>query len=71
MLYLNMGVTKDGQGYHHLPLTPQPWDMRQTKVTFSLDTTSMLLVTTLALTRNFHLYQESSPRAPAMGMDDY
>ena len=66
------GITKDRQGYHHLPPTPQPWDMRQTKVTCSLDmdTMSMLTITTLALARNFRLYQESSTRAPAMRMDD-
>ena len=38
------GITKYGHGYHHLPPTPQPWDMRQTKVTCSLDTTSTLTV---------------------------
>ena len=64
------GITKDEQGCHHLPPTPQSEDTRQMKVTFSIDTTSMLLVTTLALARNFHLYQESSTRAPAMRIDD-
>jgi hypothetical protein len=52
------GITKDRQGYHHLPPTPQPSNMRQMKVTCSLDTTSTLIATTLALTRKFHLYQE-------------
>jgi hypothetical protein len=33
------GLQKDGQGYHHLPPTPQPWGTRQMKVTYSLDTT--------------------------------
>ena len=64
------GITKDGQGCHHLPLTPHPWGMRQMKVTSSLDTTSMLLVTTLASARNFRLYQESSTRAPITRIDD-
>jgi hypothetical protein len=64
------GITKDGQGCHHLPPTPQQWDMRQTKVTCSLDTTSTLTVTTLVLARNFHLYQESSTRPPIMRTDD-
>jgi hypothetical protein len=64
------GITKDGQGYHHLPLTPQPWDTRQTKVTCSLDNTSTLTITTLALAKNFRLYQESSTRSPATRMDD-
>ena len=31
------GITKDGQGWHHLSPTPQPWDMRQTKVTSNID----------------------------------
>ena len=44
------GITKDGQGCHHLPPTPQPEDTRQMKVTSSLDTTSMLSATTLVLT---------------------
>ena len=56
------GIMKDGQGYHHLLLTPQPWDTRQPKVTSSLDTMSTLSITTLALARNFRLYQESSTR---------
>ena len=64
------GITKDVQGCHHLPRTPQPWDTRQMKVTCSLDTTSMLTVTTLALARNIHLYQESSTRATVMRTDD-
>jgi hypothetical protein len=41
------GITKDGQGYHHLPLAPQPRDTRQMKVAFSLDTMSTLSTTTL------------------------
>ena len=64
------GITKDGHGCHHLPPTPQPWDTRQTKVTCSLDTTSTLTVTTLALARNFRLYQESSTRVSTTRMDD-
>ena len=64
------GITKDRQGYHHLPPTPQPENTRQTKVTSSLDNMSTLLVTTLALARNFHLYQDSSTRAPAVRTDD-
>jgi hypothetical protein len=56
------GIMKGGQGCHHLPPTLEPWD--KMKVTYSLDTMSMLTVTTLALARNFHLYQESSTRAP-------
>ena len=70
MMYLDVGITKDGQGYHHLLPTPQPWGMRQMKVTYSLDTTPILLVTVLALARNFCLYQESSTRTSAMGTDD-
>ena len=54
------GITKDGQGCHHLSPTPQPEDTRQTKVTSNIDTTSTLLATTLAVARNFRLYQESS-----------
>jgi hypothetical protein len=53
-------VNTYGQGCHHLSPTPQPEDTRQTKVTSNIDTTSTLLVTTLAVARNFHLYQESS-----------
>jgi hypothetical protein len=64
------GITKDGYGYHNLPPTPQSWGMRQMKVTSSLDTTSTLLVTILALARNFYLYQVSSTRASAMEMDN-
>jgi hypothetical protein len=64
------GITKDRQGYHHLPPTPQLWDTRQTKVTCSLDTMSTLTATTLALARNFRLYQESSTRAPVTRTDD-
>jgi hypothetical protein len=64
------GITKDRQGCHHLSPVPQPEDTRQTKVTFSLDTTSTLLVTTQALARNFRLYQESSTRAPVTRTDD-
>ena len=45
-------------------------DTRQMKVTCSLDTASTLSVTTLALVRNFRLYQESSTRAPIMRTDD-
>jgi hypothetical protein len=37
-------ITRDEQGYHHLPPTPQLWGTRQTRVTSSLDTTSMLSV---------------------------
>ena len=68
--YPNMGIMKDGQGCHHLPPTPQPEDTRQTKVTSSLDTTSTLSITTIALARNFRLYQESSTRVFALGMND-
>ena len=64
------GIMKDGQGCHHLPPTPQPWDMRQMKVMCSLDTTSTLTSTNLALARNFRLYQESSIRAPTTRTDD-
>jgi hypothetical protein len=64
------GITRDGQDCHHLLPTPQPWEMKQTKVTSSLDTSSTLLVTTLALAKNFCLYQESSTRVSATGMDD-
>jgi hypothetical protein len=61
-------ITKGGQGCQ--PPTPQLWDTRQTKVTCSLDTTSTLTVTTLALASNFHLYQESSTRTPVTRTDD-
>jgi hypothetical protein len=64
------GVIKDGYGYHHLTPTPQPLDTRQTKVTCSLDTTSMLTATTLALVRNFCLYQESSTRVSITRSDN-
>jgi hypothetical protein len=50
------GVTRDGQGYHHLSPTAQPKGMNQTKVTSSLDTMSMLSTTTLALHRVICLY---------------
>ena len=63
------GITRDGHGYHHLPPTPQPWGMRQMKVTSSLDTMSTLSITTLALYRNFYLHQESSTRAFATRMN--
>jgi hypothetical protein len=58
--YPDVGITRDGQGYHHLPPTPQPEGMRQIKVASSLDTTSMLSTTTLALRRVIHLYQGPS-----------
>jgi hypothetical protein len=54
--YPNVGITKDGQGCHHLLPTPKLWDMRQTKVMCRLDTMSTLTATTLALARNFRLY---------------
>jgi hypothetical protein len=38
---------------------PSTVGYKATKVTSSIDTTSTLLVTTLAVVRNFHLYQES------------
>ena len=50
------GITKDGQGCHHLPPTPEPKDTRQTKITCSLDTTSTLTITSLTLAKNFCLY---------------
>jgi hypothetical protein len=68
--YPKLGIRKDGQSCHHLPPTPQPWDTRQTKVTYSLDTTSMLTSTTLVLAKNFRLYEKSSPRAPTTRTDD-
>ena len=61
---------RDRQGYHHLPPTPQLESTRQTKVASSLDTASTLLTTTLAAAKNIRVYQESSTRASAMGMDD-
>ena len=70
MSYQTWGITRDRQGYHHLPPTPQQEDTRQTKVASSLDTTSTLSTTTLAFARNIRLYQESSTRASAMGTDD-
>jgi hypothetical protein len=42
-------ITRDRQGCHHLPPTLQPWGTRQVKVASSLDTTSTLSTTTLAL----------------------
>ena len=53
------GVTRDAQGYHHLPPTPQPWSMRQTKVASSLDTMSMLLTTTLARMQELSIFIEA------------
>jgi 5-methylcytosine-specific restriction endonuclease McrBC GTP-binding regulatory subunit McrB len=44
--------------------------MRQTRVTSSLDTTSILSVTVLASARNFRLYQESSTRTSATRTDN-
>uniref|UniRef100_K4ALH0 Uncharacterized protein n=1 Tax=Setaria italica TaxID=4555 RepID=K4ALH0_SETIT len=41
----------------------QPWSTEQTKVTSSLDTTSMLSITTLVSIRIIYLYKESSTRA--------
>ena len=64
------GITRDRQGYHHLPPTPQPWDMRQTKVSSSLDTMSTLSTITLAPYRVIRLYQEPSTRVSAMGTND-
>jgi hypothetical protein len=64
------GITRDGQGCHHLPPTPQLWSMRQTKVTSSLNTTSTLLTITLAAYRVIHLYREPSTRMSIMGTDD-
>ena len=64
------GITKDGQGCHHLSPTPQPWDTRQMKVMCSLDTKSMLSTTTLASARNIRRYQESSTRASVTGTND-
>jgi hypothetical protein len=55
-LYPDIGITRDGQGYHHLPPTPQPEGTRQTKVASSLDTMSTLSTTTLALCRVIRLY---------------
>uniref|UniRef100_K4AJE1 Uncharacterized protein n=1 Tax=Setaria italica TaxID=4555 RepID=K4AJE1_SETIT len=46
----------------HLPYL-EPWSTEQTKVSSSLDTTSMLSITTQALCRIICLYQESSTRA--------
>ena len=42
------GITRDRQGYHHLPPTPQSWGTRQMKIASSLDTTSTLSTITLA-----------------------
>jgi hypothetical protein len=64
------GITRDEQGYHHLPPTPQPWDTRQMKVASSLDTTSTLATITLVSARNICLYQESATRVSTTGMDD-
>ena len=64
------GITRDGHSCHHLPSTLQPWDTRQTKVASSLDTTSTLSTTTLALYRVIHLYQELSIRVSAMRTND-
>jgi hypothetical protein len=55
---LTPGITRDGQSCHHLSSTPQLWGTRQTEVASSLDTTSMLLTTTLALRRVIRLYQD-------------
>jgi hypothetical protein len=61
------GITRDGQGCHHLPPTPQPWGTRQTKVGSSLDTMSMLSTTTLVLYRVIRLYREPSTEYPPWG----
>ena len=48
---LTWGTTRDGQGCHHLAPTPTDrGEGMQTTVTSSLDTTSMLPITTLAPT---------------------
>ena len=57
-------------GEQSLTPTPRPWSMRQPKVASSLDTTSTLSTTTLALYRAIHVYHEPSSRVFAMGMDD-
>ena len=64
---LTWGTTRDGQGCHHLPPTPTDrGEGMQTKVTSSLDTTSMLSITALAptpsTTRAFRLEHSSRGR---------
>jgi hypothetical protein len=66
----NFATTDSLQGCHHLLPTPKPWDTRQTKVMCRLDTMSTLTATTLALARNFYLYQESSTRVSVTRLDD-
>jgi hypothetical protein len=52
-------VTLDGQGYHHLPPTSSNHAIGpHSNMTFNLDTTSALTITTLALRKDIRLYQE-------------
>jgi hypothetical protein len=68
--YPDVGIMRDRQGCHNLPPTPQPWDMRQTKVASSLDITSTLSTTTLAFAKGYPSLSGPSTRASATGTDD-
>jgi hypothetical protein len=58
--YPNVRDYKGRTGLSYLSPTPQLKGIRQTKVASSLDTTSTLSTTTLALRRAIHLYQGPS-----------
>ena len=70
-LYPDVGECKGRKGLSppiRLPL--YSWDTQHMKVDPNLDTMSMKVTTTLLLARNFHLYQESSTRAPVQRTND-
>jgi hypothetical protein len=64
------GITRDRQDCHHLPPTPQLWGTRQTKLTFSVDTTSTLSITTLAFMKCYLSLTGPSTRSSATEIDD-
>ena len=70
MPYPDMGDYKGWTGLSPPATYPSPCSTRQTKVASSLDTTSMLLTTTLALYRVIRPYREPSTRVSTRGMDD-
>lgn len=65
--YLDMGDYKGRTGPTTCRPTPQLWSTRQTKVASSLDTTSMLSATNLALIRVVRLYQGPLLEYPPRG----
>jgi hypothetical protein len=66
----NMEDYKGQTGLSPPAAYPSTMGNEENEVTSSLDTTSMLLVTTLTLARNLRLYQKSSTRASTIGTDD-